>query len=488
MSSWQIAAGRRPQHRNAINTVSTARKDRKGTQRERLLDGMLVAAVRKGYGGANIAQVIAHAGVSRPTFYEYFSDKDECFLAVHREISEQLFERVNEAVDAEPPERAVQAGISALILRAEARPDRARFLVNETLAGGLRVLDQHDRTVGQIELIIDRARAKASPRASTPDLPTRVLVGGVCGLLAPRLRRNEHDLRELAAEIVDWIDGYCQPTDRHRWRTLEPGPPLPSPEHVSELALRTPPPLPPGRPRLTSAEVARNQRERILHATADVAARNGYAAATIAEITSVAGVDRRVFYANFSGKQQAFLAIHEIGFQQLMALCASAFFAWPSWPERIWESIRAGMHFSATNPALAHIGYVESHAVGSPAIQRVEDSHAAFKIFLQEGSLHTTSPPPRTVLDAIAATIFEIGYHQARNRRIQMLPRLTPHAAYLVLTPFLGRSAANDFIDQKLREYETTTIRSLRPHKTASTENQDPYESVETLRAASADA
>jgi AcrR family transcriptional regulator len=449
--------------------MSISRKDRKGTQRERLLDGMLLSAVRKGYEGANVAQVIAQAGVSRPTFYEHFADKDDCFLAVHREISEHLFERVSEAVDAEPPERAVQAGIRALIMRAEARPDRARFLVNETLAGGRRVLDEHDLTVTQIEQIIERARANALPGASTPDLPTRALVGGICGLLAPRLRRNEHDLRTLAQEITDWIDLYCHPTEQHRWRTLDPCPKLPRPEHVSELALRTPAALPRGRPKLTSAEVARNQRERILYATAEIAARKGYAAATIADITSIAGVDRRVFYANFPDKQQAFLAIHEVGFQQLMAICASAFFSGSSWPERIWEGIRAGAHFDATYPVLAHIGYVEAHAVGSPAIQRVEDSHAAFKIFLQEGYMHTSSPPPRAVLDAISATIFDIGYQHARIRKIHRLPRLTPHAAYLVLTPFLGRAAANDFIDRKLEEYGLTSGRSEhgRPTETA---------------------
>ncbi len=442
--------------------MSISRKDRKGTQRERLLDGMLLAAVRNGYQGASVAQVIAHAGVSRPTFYEYFTDKDDCFLAVHREISEQLYERVSEAVDAEPPERAVQAGMRALIMRAEARPDRARFLVNETLAGGSRVLDEHDRTVEQVEQIIEQARAKASPEASTPDLPTRALVGGVCGLLAPRLRRNEHHLHKLAEQITSWIDGYCQPSEHHRWRTLEPGPALAPPEHVSELTLRIPPALPPGRPKLSSAEVTRNQRERILFATADVAARKGYTAATISDITTTAGVDRRVFYANFRDKQQAFLAVHEFGFQQMMAGCASAFFSGSSWPERIWEGIRAGTHFAATHPVLSHIGYVESHAVGNPAIQRVEDSHAAFKIFLQEGSLHTSAPPSRAALDAIAATIFEIGYHNVRKRQIQQLPPLTPLATYLVLTPFLGREAANDFVNEKLSEHREAASVSLK--------------------------
>ncbi|MGA9314622.1 MAG: TetR/AcrR family transcriptional regulator [Solirubrobacteraceae bacterium] len=433
-----------------------SRSDRKETQRERLLAGMLFAAVRNGYERANIAQTIAHAGVSRPTFYEYFTDKDDCFLAVHREISDQLLERVNAAVQAEPPDRAVQAGVRALILRAEARPDRARFLVNETLAGGHRVLDEHDRTIEEVEQIIEKARAKASPQASTPDVPTRALVGGVCGLLAPRLRRNQHDLHELADEITTWIDGYCQPTEHHRWRTLDPGPVLPPPEHVLELVLRTPPPLPPGRPSIPSAEVTRNQRERILYATANVAARKGYTATTIADITTAAGMDRRVFYANFRDKQQAFLAIHEFGFQQMMAACASGFFSGSSWPDRIWEGIRAGAHFNATYPVLAQIGYIEAHAVGSPAIQRVEDSQAAFKIFLQEGYQHAANPPPRTVLDAIAATIFEIGYHSTRTRQVKQLPGLTPHAVYLALTPFLGRAAANDFIDEKAATLSTS--------------------------------
>lgn len=435
-----------------MNTVSRSRKERKQSQHSRLMTGMLNAAVRNGYAGASVAEVIAQAGVSRPTFYEYFADRDDCFMAVHREIADQLIERVSDAVDAAPPERAVQAGVSALILRAEAKPERARFLVNETLAGGTRVLDQRDDTIARVEQVIECARAQASPLACTPDLPLRALIGGICGLLAPRLRRNEHDFRTLAEEISSWVDCYCYPTARHRWRTLDPITAPPPPAHVCELSLRPPPPLAPGRPSISAAEVARNQRERILYATADVAARKGYAAATVGDITGVAGVDRRVFYANFRDKQQAFLAVHELGFQHLMAVCASAFFSGTSWPERIWEGLRAGTHFDATYPVFAHIGYVESHAVGPPAIQRVEDSHAAFTIFMQEGYLHTSAPPPRSALEAIAATIFEVGYHHARQRQIEQLPGLTAHAAHLVLTPFIGRGAANEFIDAKLGE------------------------------------
>lgn len=421
---------------------------------------MLLAAVRRGYAGANVAQVITHAGVSRPTFYEYFADKDDCFLAVHREISGQLIAQIGEAVSAAAPEHAVQAGVRALILFAHAKPERARFFVNETMAGGSDALDQRDRLIGQIEQVIEQARAGVSPQTPTPDLPTRALLGGVCGLLAPRLRRNEYDLTDLAEQICEWIESYNRPSGQHRWRTLEPGVPLTPPQHVSELALRPPPLLPRGRPSLSPAEIARHQRERIVHATAEVATKKGYTRATVADITATAGVDRRVFYTHFHNKQQAFLAAYELAFQQMMAVCASAFFSRDSWPERIWESLRAGTHFNASYPVLAHIGYVEAQAVGSPAIQRVDDSRAAFNIFVQEGNRHTSKSPSPAAFDAISATIFEIGYHQVRRRQVEMLPRLTPHATYLVLAPFLGPQQANDFIDAKISEEQLSQEQS----------------------------
>jgi AcrR family transcriptional regulator len=449
--------------------MSISRKDRKGTQRERLLAGMLLAAVRRGYAGANVAQVISHAGVSRPTFYEYFADKDDCFLAVHRNISDQLIGEVGEAVSAAPPEHAVQAGVRALLLLAHARPDRAQFLVNETLAGGHRALDRRDRLVEQIVRIIESAREQAPPHALTPDLPTRALVGGICNLLAPRLRRREYHLTDVAEEICTWIESYNRPSNEHRWRTLDPGPPLSPTRHVSELALRPPPALPRGRPSLSSAEIALHQRERIVHATAEVAAEKGYAAATIADITTTACIDRRVFYAHFRDKQQAFLAAHELGFQQTMAVCASAFFGSEHWPERIWEALHAGTHFNATYPVVAHIGYVEAYAVGSPAVQRVDDSRAAFNIFVQEGHRHTESPPPAIAPDALSATIFEIGYYHARARRLDLLPRLTPHATYLVLAPFLGPEKANNFIDSKLSEDRIAQAASVEIHEATST-------------------
>ncbi len=419
---------------------------------------MIAAVNRDGYAGASVSKVIANAGVSRPTFYDYFADRDDCFLAAHRDIATRLLAQIRDAVRQAPPERAPQAAIRRLIARAEAEPAQARFLANEAMAGGPRALDERDRTITRIEKVIEGARAGLSPQTPTPDLPTRALIGAAHWLLSPRLRRGEHDLSELDRELGGWIESYSRPAGEHRWHTLKPGPPPPPSPHVSELPREAPAPIPAGRSSLPASEIARNQRERILYATAEVAARKGYTATTIADIAAIARVDRRVFYAHFRDKQQAFLAVHELGFQQTMAIGASAFFSTGAWPERVWRGILAASQFQATHPAMAHMAYAESHAVGAPAIQRVEDSHAAFTIFLQEGNQHTTNPQSRTAMEAIVAAVFELGYHRARHGHTRKLSRHAYHATYLALTPFLGPRAADDFIDGKLRE--NTTVRT----------------------------
>ncbi len=431
----------------SINTRSP--KTRKSTQRRRLLAGMIAAAGRHGYAAANVSQVIAHAGVSRPTFYDYFANKDDCFLAAHRAIATRAVEEVRVAVADAPPERAMQAAVLRLLELAEAEPAAAHFLANETLAGGPRALDERDLTVRQIEEIVDLAAAATPPDTPSPDLPTRAAIGGFHWLLGPRLRRGEHDFSAMADELEAWLSSYNRPVRGQRWRKLTPGPLPGLSPHVSELPLRPPPPIPAGRSSLAANDVAQNQRLRILFATVEASARAGYSATTVADIAAAAQIDKRVFYSHFRDKQQAFLAVHELAFQQTMAIGASAFFSAESWPERMWQGIHAGSQFNATHP-IARVIYLESHALGAPAIQRIDDSHAAFTIFLQEGTQHAASPPSRTAMEAVVAASFEIGYHQFRNHTPSLIPRFIHLSTYICLTPFLGAEAANEFLDGKL--------------------------------------
>jgi AcrR family transcriptional regulator len=450
-----------------MSTVESTRGDRRSTQRERLINTMVEIAGRDGLATATVARLIAHAGVSRPTFYEYFSNRDACFIAALTDIHQGLLAEIRRAIEREAPERAVEATIAALIEFANSHPPRARLLLSEALGGGTGALDVRDQGVAEIAQAIEQAERQAVRPAAMPDLCTPALIGGLCRILTTRLRRGEPITSILRDDLLRWVASYERAAARQRWRDLRPVE-LAAPSTPS-AALLGPPPLPPGRPRIPSEEVLYTQRLRILLASAEVAGEKGYTAATVAEITKRAGVDGRAFYRQFANKQEVFAAVHELFFQHLVALTASAFFTGESWPERIWKAVVTFAGVLESNPTLAQFELVESPAVGPLAMQRLNDATAAFTIFLQEG-FHQghENPPPQVALEAIVATSFEVFYMQIRRRIDAPLVGLTPHLARLSLVPFLGAVETDELVEKKLREAATpvpasaTTARSRR--------------------------
>ncbi len=451
---------RRAPAETAIDTP--AARSKKATQRPRLLAGMVAAANRLGYAGANVSAVIAEAGVSRPTFYDYFEDREDCFIATVLDVRQRLLDGVRQAVQDSPPEQGLAAAVAATVAFAHRDPDAARFLMKEALAGGPAALLARDEGIRELAAVVDRSHKRAPADAPIPDVPVEAVLGAVQRLLATRLRRGERALGGLREDLRAWIDSYAQPAGEQRWRTLKALPlPARSP-HLPPGALAAPPMLGPGRPRLSEEEVAENHRQRIMFATAEVVQERGYSAATVADITRVAGVDGRAFYRLFEDKEEAFSAIHELGFQYLMAATAAAFFVQESWPARIWEAFRAAAQAVDDTPTFAHVAFVEAYAVGPRAIQRVEDSRVAFTIFLQEGYRHQqpgTQPPSRTALEAIITTIFEIVYLQARASTKPRTAGLLGQFVHLCLVPFIGAEDANELIDAKLAETRQSAAR-----------------------------
>jgi AcrR family transcriptional regulator len=436
-----------------MSSAESIRGDRRSTQRERLLGAMVDLAGRDGLADTTIAHAIARAGVSRPTFYEYFTDRDDCFLAALADIQQQLLADVRSAIEEAAPEHAAKSTIAALVEFANSHPARALVALSEALGGGPGALDVRDRGIADIARLVEQAERHAPRTAAVPDLCAPALIGGVCRMLATRLRRGEPCTSVLLDDLLRWVASYERPAGAQRRPTLEPGAlAAPSPPRAALLA---PPPLPPGRPRAASEEVLYAQRLRILLATAEVAREHGCKAATVARITARAGVDGRAFYRQFANRQGTFAAVHDLFFEHLVALTASAFFTGERWPERIWNAIHAFSTVLESNPTLAHFEFVESHAAGPLAMQRFNDATAAFTLFLQEGfQQRHSSPPPRVALEAIVATSFETFYLRLRGHIDVPLSGLLPQLARVSLVPFLGVAETDELVAEKLREHK----------------------------------
>jgi AcrR family transcriptional regulator len=68
--------------------------------------------------------------------------------------------------------------------------------------------------------------------------------------------------------------------------------------------------LPPGSHGIPADVVARNQRERLIAAMAEVCAERGYAESSVAAVAKRAGVSSVTFYKQFADKQDCMLSAH----------------------------------------------------------------------------------------------------------------------------------------------------------------------------------
>lgn len=152
--------------------------------RQRLIEGFARAVTAHGYAAATIADIVGQARVSKRTFYEHFSDKDDCFLAAYADAGAQIMEAIAAAVDPRAPwTEQIAAAVQAYLAGLEQRPALARTFLLEIQAAGPRALKarrrMHERFAEQIRGFVEEARRRdPSLRPLAPEMAS-ALVGGI---------------------------------------------------------------------------------------------------------------------------------------------------------------------------------------------------------------------------------------------------------------------------------------------------------------------
>jgi AcrR family transcriptional regulator len=456
--------------RRSAKTGSAAQENQpKRSQRDRLLDAMIALTAQAGYQHVSIAQVSARAGVSRATFYEQFTDKEDCLLSAYRAAAERLLSQTSLSAGEDGDwSQAAGTALAALARALQHDPDAGRLLFVEMLAGGPRSKQTRRVVIGAFEERIQEFLDSAQSGAERMDIPAIGVVGALRSIVARYLRIHaEDELPMLTADGIAWVRSYAVPASRELWSTgpdaLLPEAPEPP---VLERAGSPPARLPRGRHGLPAGVIARSQRTRIINATAEVMASKGYENATVTDIVAAAGVSREVFYEHFSDKQNAFLEAQQHPTQHILDACASAYFAARDWPERIWNAFGTLLRLISENRAISHLRLVECYAAGPDAIRRAEEITRSFTIFLEEG--YSYSPRagslPRLYSHAIAGAIFEIIQRHVAHEDYAGLVRRLPQLTYMALAPFTGPQEAVRLVSA-LKEggsREDAAVRALR--------------------------
>lgn len=184
------------------------------SQRERMIAAVIDAVAAKGYVHATVADVLARAGVSRATFYEQFTDKEDCFVAAFEARAALLAAVLADAARAAaaagrgPLERVDEVlGTYLEILRAA--PAEARALLIEVYAAGPRAVEQRNRSLEQFVQVVVDAYGEAPGilgTAADQRFAAQILVGGVSSMVTLLVGAGQTErLPALRAQLVELL-------------------------------------------------------------------------------------------------------------------------------------------------------------------------------------------------------------------------------------------------------------------------------------------
>jgi AcrR family transcriptional regulator len=176
-------------------------------QRARLLDATFAVVAEVGYRGMAVRAVAERAGVSSKTFYDLFSDREDCFLTAFDHGVEQLAARARPAFERERGWAArIRAGLGVLLEVLEGEPALRRLVFVEALGAGPRVLMRRAGVLGQLAGVIDEGRVGVEGADGLPALMAEGVVGGAFGVIHARLfQEPRKPLVELLGPLMAMI-------------------------------------------------------------------------------------------------------------------------------------------------------------------------------------------------------------------------------------------------------------------------------------------
>lgn len=189
-------------------------------------------------------------------------------------------------------------------------------------------------------------------------------------------------------------------------------------------------------------------------AVAGAVSAHGYAAMTVEDVISLAGVSRRTFYDHFKSKEDAFLVAYDGVCVQLYEVVVEAYTRAPGDFERLRDSIDTFLRFMAAEPAFADMCIVEVLAAGPKAIERRDHLMRDFAIMFDSagrGLAGDDAARPLTA-EAIVGGIYEVVYKHVLHGTTASLPGLLPDLLYFGTVPYLAGPETRQRFDAAAEE------------------------------------
>ncbi len=202
---------------------------------------------------------------------------------------------------------------------------------------------------------------------------------------------------------------------------------------------------PPGPEPVSRAAAADDQRRRVLEATADLVAEQGYAETTIEQVVRRARVGYATFYKHYADKDEAFLALLDAAVDRTLYEVEEAYDREDGpWPDKVGAGLGALLKLAAAHPGVARACLVEAPTAGAAAAARHEAALKRFVPMLRPG--RELNPRSEMLPENLEETLLG-GVLWVINQRLiageaEQLRALLPEALEFLLRPYVGEDVA----------------------------------------------
>jgi AcrR family transcriptional regulator len=176
-------------------------------QRARMLHAMAELVSERGVANVSVAHIVERAGISRRTFYEVFTGREDCFLAAFDDAIERIARRVIPVYERPSKWRErIRASLIELLLFFDNDPCTGRLVVVETLGAGRLALERRGLVLAQVIEAVDEGRREAKGGVEPPPLTAEGVAGAVLSVIHGRMvERDRKPLVELVNPLMSII-------------------------------------------------------------------------------------------------------------------------------------------------------------------------------------------------------------------------------------------------------------------------------------------
>jgi len=399
-------------------------------QRARLCGAMVELTAERGYDRVTVRELSRLAAVSTKTFYECFTNIEDCFNVTYAQIAARILSRASSASGG--GQDRLRGLVSEAFAYLGEDPKVAQFVLVESVGIGAASSDRLRGATVALERLVNEGVAQSGGDTTIPALLIHGAVGAAMRvarmhILPARQGGNE----ELATGFLEWL--------QHVFGGELPGDPAGTfPAKDRDQATNSRPFLEIG-----------DQRSFLLTAVLRLALREGYSGLTVPAIRREAGVSRQRFDQYFDGVEDCFLSAVDWRLSAITGRAIRSATREGTWDAAVVRTVVGLCEWLARDPVEARLVLVGITRTGSAGLERREAIVGRWADRFRRTAPAAARPGPLVAESSVAAA-WCLAKRHLTDARGEPTYALLSSLCFVLLAPVVGAARAEIAISRAL--------------------------------------